>query len=303
MSDTPSPPPVNWLTCDNPHVMACGLPRAPAVRPPGWTQPYSIHSPELARRFRLLAAGLLRLGFCGAGRVGDAAIMAGLASLLDGRLGFGLEFDWEQFDQHVEGQLLRLGVVSAADLPLTQVRLDGGHVPYYRDEVVLTLAGMMSYQEPPDGGPRPAVDWVRPAVMFRRARGMTGLRLMLDSLMRRDRSASQKAVERHWSNAAGLIRCVFRTPAVTRRHNYEPLPEYGGFEPKWRSFNAVYVARGILQRRDWESLPILADALQDEGCEDETVMGHLRGPGPHCRGCWALDAVIGAPGCEEGGSE
>jgi hypothetical protein len=40
-------------------------------------------------------------------------------------------------------------------------------------------------------------------------------------------------------------------------------------------------------------LAVLADALEEAGCGDETVLGHLRGPGPHVRGCWALDEVLG----------
>jgi hypothetical protein len=40
-------------------------------------------------------------------------------------------------------------------------------------------------------------------------------------------------------------------------------------------------------------LAILADALEDAGCTDPEVLGHLREPGPHVRGCWALDLVLG----------
>lgn len=39
-------------------------------------------------------------------------------------------------------------------------------------------------------------------------------------------------------------------------------------------------------------LPILADALEDAGCEDTSVLQHLRGPGPHVRGCWVLDWLL-----------
>jgi hypothetical protein len=40
-------------------------------------------------------------------------------------------------------------------------------------------------------------------------------------------------------------------------------------------------------------LALLADALEDAGCTDGELLGHLRGPGPHVRGCWALDLVLG----------
>ncbi len=40
-------------------------------------------------------------------------------------------------------------------------------------------------------------------------------------------------------------------------------------------------------------LAILADALEEAGCADPELLGHLRGPGSHVRGCWAVDAVLG----------
>ncbi len=37
----------------------------------------------------------------------------------------------------------------------------------------------------------------------------------------------------------------------------------------------------------------LADALQDAGCENADILTHCRGPGPHVRGCWVVDLVLG----------
>jgi hypothetical protein len=44
---------------------------------------------------------------------------------------------------------------------------------------------------------------------------------------------------------------------------------------------------------DRSRLAILADALEEAGCSDPDVLGHLRGPGPHVRGCWAVDLMVG----------
>jgi hypothetical protein len=41
------------------------------------------------------------------------------------------------------------------------------------------------------------------------------------------------------------------------------------------------------------AIPILADALQDAGCENDDILTHCRGPGPHVRGCWVVDLVLG----------
>jgi hypothetical protein len=40
-------------------------------------------------------------------------------------------------------------------------------------------------------------------------------------------------------------------------------------------------------------LAVLADALEEVGCEDEQILAHLRGPGPHSRGCWVVDMLLG----------
>jgi hypothetical protein len=37
----------------------------------------------------------------------------------------------------------------------------------------------------------------------------------------------------------------------------------------------------------------LADALEEAGCDSADLLGHLRGPGPHVRGCWAVDLILG----------
>lgn len=53
------------------------------------------------------------------------------------------------------------------------------------------------------------------------------------------------------------------------------------------------MAEGICEDRAYRELPVLADALEDAGCQEENILSHLRGPGPHALGCWALDLVLG----------
>jgi hypothetical protein len=40
-------------------------------------------------------------------------------------------------------------------------------------------------------------------------------------------------------------------------------------------------------------LAVLVDALEDAGCTDAELLGHLRGPGAACAGCWTLDLILG----------
>jgi hypothetical protein len=84
---------------------------------------------------------------------------------------------------------------------------------------------------------------------------------------------------------ADLFRDVFRGP-------FGPL----FFRSDWRARNgglAVRLAEMVYNDRAFHDLPILADALLDAGCEDTELLDHLRSPGPHVRGCWPVDALLG----------
>jgi hypothetical protein len=61
----------------------------------------------------------------------------------------------------------------------------------------------------------------------------------------------------------------------------------------WITPAAVSVARDCYDRRDFSALPLLADLLEEAGCPEQSVLDHLRSPGPHVRGCWAVDLVLG----------
>jgi hypothetical protein len=63
-------------------------------------------------------------------------------------------------------------------------------------------------------------------------------------------------------------------------------------DPAWRTATTLGIARLAYQEQDFEGLPILADALEDAGCDDVSILGHLRGSLPHTRGCWILDALL-----------
>jgi len=65
------------------------------------------------------------------------------------------------------------------------------------------------------------------------------------------------------------------------------------FDANWKTSTAVALAKQMYDSRDFSAMPILADALQDAGCENGDVLDHCRGPGPHVRGCWVVDLVLG----------
>jgi hypothetical protein len=61
----------------------------------------------------------------------------------------------------------------------------------------------------------------------------------------------------------------------------------------WNDGTVSKLARAVYDERAFDRLPILADALEDAGCADENIWGHCRGEGPHVRGCWVVDLLLG----------
>ncbi len=80
-----------------------------------------------------------------------------------------------------------------------------------------------------------------------------------------------------------VIRDIFGNP-------FRPV----AFDPRWRSESAVALARTAYDTRDFTLLPILADALEEAGCDHTDVLAHCRQPDAvHVRGCWVVDLVLG----------
>jgi len=80
-----------------------------------------------------------------------------------------------------------------------------------------------------------------------------------------------------------LLRDIFGNP-------FRPV----SINPSWLTSTVLALAQGIYQERAFDRLLILADALQDAGCEYEDILNHFRNPNAtHVRGCWALDLVLG----------
>jgi hypothetical protein len=122
------------------------------------------------------------------------------------------------------------------------------------------------------------------------------------SLMRLAEGLAHQAAE-DWSRATGLahwsrmgaeaeaaekarqcdiIRDIFGNP-------FSPVP----FAPEWRTDTALSLARQMYDSRDFGAMPILADALQDAGCDNDDILSHCRDTNRvHVRGCWVVDLVL-----------
>jgi hypothetical protein len=105
--------------------------------------------------------------------------------------------------------------------------------------------------------------------------GSEGWRATLKTVRSRERKA-QKA----------LLGDIFGNP-------FRPLPS--AVEPAWLAWNDGTIprlAQSIYEERRFADMPILADALEEAGCTQADILAHLRGPGPHARGCWCLDLLL-----------
>jgi hypothetical protein len=97
-----------------------------------------------------------------------------------------------------------------------------------------------------------------------------------------------KTAERYEAECESLshyVHCVFGNPFCPVAVN-----------PTWLTWNdstIVKIAQTIYDERAFDRLPILADALQDSGCNHEDILDHCRSAGPHVRGCWVVDALLG----------
>jgi len=61
---------------------------------------------------------------------------------------------------------------------------------------------------------------------------------------------------------------------------------------EWNDRTVHKIAQTIYDERDFNHLPILADALEDAGCDNEEILSHCRRPGSHSRGCWCVDLIL-----------
>jgi hypothetical protein len=84
-----------------------------------------------------------------------------------------------------------------------------------------------------------------------------------------------------WAQKGSTFRDIFGNP-------FRPVT----FHPEWRTSTVLALAQQMYDARDFTAMPILADALQDSGCENSDILPHCRQPGEHVRGCWLVDLVL-----------
>ena len=136
--------------------------------------------------------------------------------------------------------------------------------------------GQTQYKWEPDGWAANAVEMVvhGTAKIYFRLTATQAAEAIGQSRVRTN--AAERAIQ------LGLLRDIFGNP-------FRPVP----FSPSWRTSAVVALAAQMYESRDFSAMPILADALQDAGCDSADVLDHCRSEGPHVRGCWVVDLVLG----------
>ena len=86
----------------------------------------------------------------------------------------------------------------------------------------------------------------------------------------------------HAERQAARDRCAGRAP-----------PALTALLPAWRTSTVLELARVIHESQDFSAMPILADALEDRGCDNTEILEHCRGSERHVRGCWVVRLVLG----------
>jgi hypothetical protein len=107
---------------------------------------------------------------------------------------------------------------------------------------------------------------------------------VLNSVVQMRRTIEYSQMRGQASLLPVLLRCVFNPfRSVT-------------IESSWLTWNDRTVsklAQAIYDERAFDRLSVLADALEEAGCQDADMLAHCRHPGPHARGCWAVDSLLG----------
>lgn len=90
---------------------------------------------------------------------------------------------------------------------------------------------------------------------------------------------------------AGNVMLRFHQVPDEAGHAPPPL----SVDPAWLTANdqAVrHLAETILAERNFDLLPLLGDALEDAGCQDEVILDHCRHGGAKHASCWLLDLIV-----------
>ena len=104
-----------------------------------------------------------------------------------------------------------------------------------------------------------------------------------------------------WLSVAGMSAATHRYAAVRRRKKNARTASQDAmarqkaqFDETWRTDTVLSLGTQMYKGGEFGAMPILADALQDAGCDNDDILSHCRdASATHVRGCWVVDLVLG----------
>jgi hypothetical protein len=161
--------------------------------------------------------------------------------------------------------------------------LDAGHTEFFWHTDRGYEAAVLAAELMADGGPRQHFpSWFVGWAVEADAIAYAALGHDPDALVRILPEQIAATIRRYTNHPAVYLRDIFGNPFSSV-----------SFSPDWRTDTTVGIARRMYEERDFYAMPILADALEDAGCDSEDILDHCRGANLHARGCWAVDLVLG----------
>ena len=102
---------------------------------------------------------------------------------------------------------------------------------------------------------------------------------------RAERRPSAEALSENQRQQCALVREIIGNPLRPPSLKHSWLD--------WNDGTIRKMAQIIYDDRAFDRLPLLADALEEAGCDNREILDHCRSGGEHVRGCWVVDLLLG----------
>ena len=99
----------------------------------------------------------------------------------------------------------------------------------------------------------------------------------------KDEQRATAAAEQEQSAQCDLLRDIFGVSPYRSRT----------VDVAWLTPTVVGLAQSMYASRSFDQMSLLADTLEAAGCRNADLLEHCRGSGPHVRGCWVIDMILG----------
>ncbi len=157
---------------------------------------------------------------------------------------------------------------------------------------------IVGLKEPQDGASERArlvADWTATILAYERQEASRGVLGRVHEVMFRYVS---RALDGSWPTGTSIDGSYFKEPLRIQLNRirdifgnpFRPVAR----DPAWLTSDVLALAGGIYEEKAFDRMPILADALQDAGCDNDDVLNHCRDTQlAHVRGCWVVDLLLG----------